>query len=411
MKRSSIFFTITLSFIISLFLVTLSYIILHQINERKALGERIGRYQPVARMLRRAEENDNFSPNVLEDLKALGFKLIKDKNLVHKLKQHQDIKKAFEPPEIRRQHRGRGRGFSVYKKDGSYYIYVKGKYLLQDVSTQKDTFIIYITLAFLLVFVVLIGSFLVTIKKLKPLKTLQEKIKLLGEDDLTNLPEITDKQDEVSLLSNEFVKSAQKLQKLRHARNVFIRNIMHELKTPIMKGKLLLELGVNKQKMGEIFIRLESLINEFALIESAVSKTDKIKKQNFYIDDIIDNVEDMLLVEDDSISREFGEEALNVNFKYFSLAVKNLIDNALKYSPDKKATIKNQGKNLIIQNQGAQLTQPIEEYKEPFGGIEEGAKNSFGLGLYIVHNLLGVNGYKLEYSYENGVNSFICVKI
>lgn len=407
MKRSSIFFTITLSFVISLFLVALSYIILHQINERKSLGERIGRYQPVARMLKRAEEKHEFSPNLLEDLKALGFKLIDDRRFIRKMKKQEDIKKAFEPPEIRRQHRKR-REFSVYKKDGIYYIYVKGKYLLQDIDARQDTFILYITFAFFVIFLVLIVSFIVTIKKLKPIKELQERVKILGEENFTSLPKISNKKDEVSMLSNEFTKSALKLKQLKEARNVFIRNIMHELKTPITKGKILLELTFNKDKLQEIFNRLESLIGEFATVEEAVSKTKSVKKANYFLEDIVDNVEDMLFLDEDCIKREFENISLYVNFKYICLAIKNLVDNGLKYSPNKQVTIDTKEDVIIIKNIGNALDKPIESYKEPFGGVEDSRKNSFGLGLYIVHNILEVNGYMLDYEHVGDENIFIC---
>ena len=52
----------------------------------------------------------------------------------------------------------------------------------------------------------------------------------------------------------------------------------------------------------------------------------------------------------------------------------------------------------------------MDKYFEPFFSNEDKSKDSFGLGLYIVHNILKANGYTLEYEFENGINRFICKK-
>ena len=83
-------------------------------------------------------------------------------------------------------------------------------------------------------------------------------------------------------MANEFKKSALKLKSLKEARNIFIRNIMHELKTPITKGKFLTQLELNtenNEKLKSVFNRLESLINEFASIEELISSNKSIEKK------------------------------------------------------------------------------------------------------------------------------------
>ncbi|MDY0052816.1 MAG: ATP-binding protein, partial [Aliarcobacter sp.] len=90
--------------------------------------------------------------------------------------------------------------------------------------------------------------------------------------------------------------------------------------------------------------------------------------------------------------------------------IKNLIDNAVKYSPNKEVIIKNENENIIFENQGDILENPLESYFEPFSSNEDKSKDSFGLGLYIVHNILKANAYTLEYEHMDGINRFICKK-
>jgi two-component system OmpR family sensor kinase len=116
------------------------------------------------------------------------------------------------------------------------------------------------------------------------------------------------------------------------------------------------------------------------------------------------------MVEEDEVEEHHENKKLEVNFKLFSIAVKNLIDNGIKYSVDKKVIIKTDGDDIIFENIGNPLKYELEKYYEPFFANEEKTENSFGLGLYIIHNILKANNYSLEYQYIEGVNIFKCIR-
>ena len=88
----------------------------------------------------------------------------------------------------------------------------------------------------------------------------------------------------------------------------------------------------------------------------------------------------------------------------------NMFTNNIEYSFDKKVTIKSQDENIIFENSGKELKYPLENYFEPFFSNEDKQKDSFGLGLYIIQNILKANSYTLTYEYENQINRFICKK-
>jgi two-component system OmpR family sensor kinase len=152
------------------------------------------------------------------------------------------------------------------------------------------------------------------------------------------------------------------------------------------------------------------LINEFATIEELISSSKTIEKKSYFLDDIVDNAKDILMVDEDDVLLEYENQKLDVNFKLFSIAVKNLIDNGIKYSFDKKVTIKSSNQEIIFENIGKKLEFPLENYFEPFFSNEDKSKDSFGLGLYIVHNILKANGYTLQYEFKDEINRFICKK-
>ena len=90
---------------------------------------------------------------------------------------------------------------------------------------------------------------------------------------------------------------------------------------------------------------------------------------------------------------------------YLSIALKNLIDNALKYATDFPIIIK-VGKNQIsILNSGQKLSKDLEYYLKPFTQ-ELMQRDGFGLGLSIVKKILDKHNFKLIYSYKNGFNIF-----
>lgn len=52
---------------------------------------------------------------------------------------------------------------------------------------------------------------------------------------------------------------------IKEARSLFLRNIIHELKTPIMKGSLISE-DLEQTRLGQIFERMNYLLDEFSKI-------------------------------------------------------------------------------------------------------------------------------------------------
>lgn len=409
MNRQSIFFTIAVSFIISILLVGISFLILLTHDFRMKEGRLLDKYMPVSKMVNR--QDFKFDDIFIKNLTEMSYSLLTEMSDINSITYNHKTKVLFE-----RIHPKSNDVFRILNLNDTNYVYMKRKgdtVLIKDENTINSNSHIYIILVFTILLITIILIYLITLRKLMPLKILKDKVKTLGDENFDFECCNLKGKDEVSLLANEFKKSAEKLKSLKEARNIFIRNIMHELKTPITKGKFLTSLEQNEQnneKLKSVFNRLESLINEFASIEELISSSKNIEKKFYFLDDIVDNAKDILMIEDEHIISKYENKKLEVNFKLFSIAIKNLIDNAVKYSPNKEVIIKNEDENIIFENEGKALDEPFERYFEPFFSNEDKSKDSFGLGLYIVHNILKANGYILEYEYVDGINRFICKK-
>ena len=263
--------------------------------------------------------------------------------------------------------------------------------------------------SYLVIILIISFSFVLILRKLRPLIRLRKKIALYGDGDM-NISFRAKGHDEIALVSNELEATRRKINIILESRTLFLRNIMHELKTPIAKGTIatqMLESQKQKDRFSSIFGRLESLINEFALIEEVTSLGDKTDFKEYRLVDIIDGAIDMAMVERSSVTVNVdAAHKINANYRLYTTAIKNMIDNGIKYSTDSHATILIKDGELAFESKGACISHPLKYYIEPFTK-DNPSKNSFGLGLYLVDSILKVHHQVLAHEYENGVNRFI----
>ena len=250
--------------------------------------------------------------------------------------------------------------------------------------------------------------FMIVLKKIYPLSALKHKIEKFADGDLTTSFDIKG-DDEISQMSKKFDKAAKKFNALIESRNLFLRNIMHELKTPITKGRFSVEMlkeTKQKDRLLHVFIRMEGLINEMALIEQIASGFDDTNKEEYRAVDVISEALDMGFFDDENYSLDISNELLlDVDYKLFATAIKNMIDNAIKYADDKKVVITAREGKILFENYGKELDEDLSYYIEPFTSSHK-SKHSFGLGLYIVNSILESHKYKLGYEHLNGWNRF-----
>lgn len=259
------------------------------------------------------------------------------------------------------------------------------------------------------IFAIITISFILILQKLKPLILLRRKAALFGKGNL-NVSFKTKSSDEIGLVSNNLELAREKIQNLLESRTLFLRNIMHELKTPIAKGTIatqMLDTQKQRDRFTSIFSRLESLVTEFAMIEEVTSIDAKDDFKEYRLVDIIDGAIDMAMVDRSCVSVVIGGDVkITANYRLYTTAIKNMIDNAMKYSPDAHIGILMIHGELCFESRGDCLAHPLQYYIEPFTK-DNPSKNSFGLGLYLVDSILKAHDQVLAHEYVSGVNRFI----
>jgi two-component system OmpR family sensor kinase len=260
---------------------------------------------------------------------------------------------------------------------------------------------------------ILIVSFSLIIYRLRPLRRLRKQIARFGEGDM-GVSFRMGGSDEIALIANELENTQNKIRSLIESRTLFLRNIMHELKTPIAKGRIAATMLSDEKQKGRfegIFERLESLIGEFALIEEITSGNQNVDKKEYRLIDIIDGAIDAAMVEYDAVRIDIDASVkIEADYRLFVTAVKNLIDNGIKYSSDKTVHIEMERDEIVFANVGEPLKRALAYYIEPFTK-DHPTKDSFGLGLYIVDAILKEHGYVLAYERRESFNCFIIVPV
>ncbi len=297
----------------------------------------------------------------------------------------------------------------VYALLGVRYIYVQEltyNLMLKDNRKKSYFFEIAISTGIFLILVLLL-LYIAILRKLYPLKTLHTQIDSFAKGNVNQ--HISYRyDDEIGKIAQNFDRAICHINELTNSKNLFMRNIMHELKTPITKGRIIAEMVKerdHKKVLINAFERMNELITELAQIERVTTGSFEPNSQEISLDALIRRTRELLLGRRDQVTIEVQDQMLFTDVKLFTLVLKNLMDNGIKYSRDHHVLLKSRGGVLEICSAGERLEHPLSFYLEPFSQ-EEKRSQGFGLGLYIVDTILKKLHYTLGYRYEKGQNIF-----
>ena len=97
-----------------------------------------------------------------------------------------------------------------------------------------------IWVGFILTTALLVSLYVSVMKSLMPLKKLSSDIRKFGAGNMDVNIVKPDSDDEIAKVAIEFDAAASKIRELLRSRQLFLRTIMHKLKTPIGKGRIVL---------------------------------------------------------------------------------------------------------------------------------------------------------------------------
>ncbi|WP_419771255.1 MAG: ArsS family sensor histidine kinase [Candidatus Marinarcus sp.] len=400
MKNVSISTFINVIFFVAFCAITLAFVFFINIDKEKYIITQHQRYLLVAEAF--LKKFENFPTNA--ELEPL-FEQYNVSEITHR-EEKLNIINHSELLLIKNSYLGRMR---VYKSGGHFYIYIQQlsyNVLLEDLKPKPYNFqiAVFIYTVFLLIFIALYFSLR---KKLLPLKKLNDQIVRFSNGDL-HVKITSVNNDEIGKIAQSFAQAIEFIDNQSKSKNLFMRNMMHELKTPITKGMIIAETLPNvrdKEILQNAFERMNNIIKELATVEKISSNILTIHKEKIHINDLYSATLKIMLLENVPITTKFENTTIEVDKELFAIALKNLLDNAIKFNTHEEAIINVNNKKIEVISNGEKLKNELDFYTEPFSQ-EEKRSDGFGLGLYIVKTILDLHGFGFSYSHLNKQNIF-----
>jgi two-component system phosphate regulon sensor histidine kinase PhoR len=222
------------------------------------------------------------------------------------------------------------------------------------------------------------------------------------------------------------------LKKLERVRKDFVANVSHELRTPLTSIKGFVEAlqdgAVENPEQSSRFLsiirrhvdRMNKLISDLLQLSEIESEEFELKTEPFSVKETIEEVADSLRrsasEKQQTLTVELDSEDLKaVGDRYrITQALTNLLDNAIKYTPEKgKVKIEAREKNGIVEmavsDDGAGIPQKdLPRIFERFYTADKGRSRELGgtgLGLSIVRHIIEAHEGKVQVESEPGKGS------
>lgn len=266
----------------------------------------------------------------------------------------------------------------------------------------------HIHLMFTLIILIIVGSVVASFiirKILRPLKQLNMAVKKVGEGDL-DLNLTPKSNDELGELTTAFNHMTADLKKMIQAREQLLLDVSHELRSPITRAKIALEMmpeSSEKKSVWDDLKEMEIMITEILESERLKSGITKLNLAPVNVSALLGRIVDnykresstvILLPVSKDIIIQMDEALMTIVFR-------NLIDNALKYSPSTNQPVEisviRSAESVIIQIEDFGNGIPEEKLPfvfDPFYRVDESRSRKtggYGLGLHLCKRIMDLH--------------------
>ena len=211
---------------------------------------------------------------------------------------------------------------------------------------------------------------------------------------------------EIKEVGLAFLAMRKRIEKFVNQRTIMLAAISHDLRTPLTRMKLQLEMtdDENSKYMKSDIKEMENMINEYlSFAKGEQGEEYKKLKLKSYVRSIIKDYK--RLNSEVKLKYEIDKDLI-INIKKYSFkrALNNIIGNALKYGDDVLITVKSEKRRIVISiedNGDGVSEEELNRISEPFYKTDTSRnmdKGGVGLGLAIAKDIINAHNGTIGFS-------------
>jgi len=294
-----------------------------------------------------------------------------------------------------------GRIFLVTEINGRRYVFDLMKpYALQRFAGEKIIFLICLLTVFLLI------SYIVIRWLLRPVMWLSDGVQQVGRGNLDYRLSIK-RRDEFGRLAEAFNSMAGRIKEMLHARERLLLDVSHELRSPITRMKLALEFMPDtavKQGMQTDIHDMEVMVSDILETQRLGSQYGQLDLETVSCEAFVRSVVKGYTNSTPDVLLENVQSGIMIplDSKRMKTVLKNVIDNALKYSnPDGepvRVSAVRYAEHIVVQVRDMGCGIPAEDLPhifEPFYRVDTSRSKDtggYGLGLSLCKVVMEAHG-------------------
>ena len=271
-----------------------------------------------------------------------------------------------------------------------------------------------------LVLVTLLGYYF-AVRALSPISEVIKQVKTIYPQNVNQRLTIQNPKDEIGQLTATFNELLERLGEVFRLQNLFVSNVSHEMKNPLMKIGSQIDVALLKSRTPEEYlITLQSVrqdIREMGQLSNTLLELAKVSDLNHKLmydevrlDETIWEAGDLLLKAENNyqVQVDFADEleedsqlVVKGNAQLLKTAFVNLMENGCKFSENKsvKVSLHFMKSHIEVQfvNQGKMAKSEMDLIFEPFYRSQNTATiKGYGVGLSLVNRIVKLHGGNIE---------------
>lgn len=258
----------------------------------------------------------------------------------------------------------------------------------------------------------------------RPIKTLKEGVERIGHGELDHRVEIN-RRDELGDLAKSVNAMASDIQQMLEAKRQLLLAISHELRSPLTRAKVSLELLDDTNQRHE----LNRELNDMEQLIEELLETERLSTRHRILDKTESSLNELV---PQFVAENFGDSSIrldipseeiraNIDATRIKLMLKNLLENSLRHNgPDSQPpllSLEQDQDELVftVQDYGEGIEeQHLPHLTEPFYRVDPARQRQtggYGLGLYLCRVIAEAHGGTLEIKSRRGSGTTIVVRL